>query len=194
METITYPLLIAAFVIATVTDLREQRIPNVLTFPLMLAGLVIHGMAGGLGGLTFAVQGLAVGLVVMLIPYMIGVMGAGDVKLMAATGALLGTTAVLHALLLTSIAGGVYALVVLLRHRDILLAIARRFKTAVFCFMGTRRFTYIPVTQAENGAEASAPKLPRLCYGIAIAAGTTTAMCIGFGMPSLLTLFSAGTA
>ncbi len=83
-------LVLAALIIAVVTDLKDQRIPNWLTFTLALAGLAFHGVTGGLDGLGFSLIGLAIGLGVMLPPYLIGVMGGGDVKLMAAVGACLG--------------------------------------------------------------------------------------------------------
>jgi len=83
---------------AAVWDLRTQRIPNWLTVPGLLAALVFHAVVGyvaggwsGLGsGLLTAVEGFAVGFGILLVLWLIGGGGAGDVKLMGAVGAWLG--------------------------------------------------------------------------------------------------------
>ena len=191
METIIYPILTTALAIAVVTDLKEQRIPNVLTFPLMLAGLVIHGLLSGMDGLTFAGLGLLVGFGVMLVPYCFGVMGAGDVKMMAAVGAMLGTSGVLHAFIFTSLAGGVYATVVLMRHWSTFVAILSRFKQTILSSFGTKELVYVPVTVGNGNPPANAPQLPRLCYGVAIAAGTFFTIAAGFGVPAALPFLQA---
>ncbi len=90
-----------------VVDVRERRIPNSITFPAMAVLLVVHGLGSGLPGLREAGLGLAGGFLVMLVPHLFGVLGAGDVKLMAAVGAGLGSSALLTAALFTSVAGGV---------------------------------------------------------------------------------------
>ena len=74
---------------ATIVDIRTRRIPNLLTATMAVMGL---GLAGaGVSGLTVwaAAAGLVLGLAVMLPGHLLGATGAGDVKLMAAAGALL---------------------------------------------------------------------------------------------------------
>ncbi len=104
MDHIIVPALIAILSVAVVTDLKAQRIPNFLTLPAILAGLAYHGLTRGLGGLSFAAAGLALGLAVMLVPYLLSVMGGGDVKLMAAVGAWLGVDDLFGAFLFTCLA------------------------------------------------------------------------------------------
>ena len=81
---------IGAGIIATValfTDTRRGRIPNWLTFPALGLGVALHSFVGGGDGLLFAAEGAALGLGLFLVPFLIGGMGAGDVKLLAALGA-----------------------------------------------------------------------------------------------------------
>jgi prepilin peptidase CpaA len=175
-DTLLRLALAGALLAAAYTDLREQRISNRLTFPLMLLGLAYHGMVRGQDGLAFAGYGLVLGLIVMIVPYLIGVMGAGDVKLMAAVGAILGPADLLNAFLLTSIFGGVYALGVLAMRLPYLKKVVRSLWDTMYVFLSTRRFVYVRV-DAEN-------RLPRLCYGVAISAGalvTMAAPILGFG-------------
>lgn len=89
-----------------VVDIRSRRIPNRITFPAMLLLLVVHGAFSGMAGFSEAALGLAGAGLVFLVPYSLGQLGGGDVKLMAAMGAALGSSAVLTLVLFTSIAGG----------------------------------------------------------------------------------------
>ena len=91
-----------------------KLIPNILTFPAMLTGLIYYTLTNGGEGLLFSLGGLATGLAVLLILFLMGAMGAGDAKLMGAIGALSGTHAVVNAALFTMVSGGVYALILIL--------------------------------------------------------------------------------
>jgi prepilin peptidase CpaA len=86
-------MLIAFLVAAVFTDFRDHRIPNVITLFAAAVGIVSHLYLTGLQGLGFALGGLAVGLACLLPFYLLGGMGAGDVKLMAAIGTFLGPQA-----------------------------------------------------------------------------------------------------
>ncbi len=108
---------VAVTLIATGTDARSRRIPNLLTLPALLVGLAAHAIAGGASGLGLACLGAVVAGGILLPGWVMGWMGAGDVKLMAAVGAWLAWPAGLFAALAALIAGGVIALVVAARHR-----------------------------------------------------------------------------
>ena len=168
MDILIIIALATALVTATVTDIRNQRIYNWLTFPLIIAGFATHTVFGGFAGLKFSAYGFALGFVAMAIPYFMGVMGAGDVKLMAGIGAWLGVEATATAFLFTCIAGGVYALIVLATNREILKRVLHNIAATFIIFLASRKFEFVPVTE-ENA-------MPRLCYGVAIAAGTMIAM------------------
>lgn len=102
-------LVIATGVAATIVDVRERRVPNVLTMGVAAAALVI-AMAGiGAVGLGGALGGLVLGLGLLLPAHVFGATGAGDVKLLAAFGALLGPADVFQAFLRAAIIGGVLA-------------------------------------------------------------------------------------
>lgn len=96
--------------VAAVLDVRGFRVPNRLTAPLLLAGLVMRVWAGGGAGLVAGLLGAGAGFAALVGCYAAGAMGAGDVKLGAAVGAWLGAPATLEALLVAALASGVYAL------------------------------------------------------------------------------------
>jgi prepilin peptidase CpaA len=98
--------------VACVTDLRSRRIPNVLTFGAALAAFVYHGIDGGLEGFLAAAAGWLAGVAIFFLPFFLGGMGGGDVKLVAALGAWLGPWLTVWLALYTGVAGGVAAVVV----------------------------------------------------------------------------------
>jgi prepilin peptidase CpaA len=103
---------LAIAVVACVTDLRSRRIPNLLTFGSAAAALAFHAATGGVWGFATACAGWAVGVAFFLLPFALGGMGGGDIKLVAALGAWMGPVAALWLGLYTGIAGGVLAIAV----------------------------------------------------------------------------------
>ncbi|MBA5639936.1 prepilin peptidase [Duganella sp. LX20W] len=156
-------------------DVRTRRIPNRLVFGGAVAGLAFQTLlpagAGlfaspfGALGLLNGLAGLGLGLALLLPLYMLGAMGAGDVKLMAMSGAFLGPHDVLGAALLTLMAGGVLALTVALASGRMGQVLAN-----------LRQLLLHALVRAGTGGTArlDAPPAPtgKLAYAIAIAAGT----------------------
>ena len=160
-----------AIVVATVVagagwgalvDLRTRRVPNALTGSLALAGVTLA--ASGMTGVSVwsSLAGLALGLALMLPGHVIGATGAGDVKLFAAAGAVMGAGRVLPAFLYATLAGGVIALVVAAqRHR-----LKHTLATAASLI----------ATRAANVAEIEGRHANnRFAYAPAIAVGTVLA-------------------
>ncbi len=100
-----------------VVDLYTRRIPNVLTFGVAAFGLALAALGFSHLTVTQALLGLAVGLLLMLPGHVIGATGAGDVKLFASLGTLIGPRAMLMAFMYTALAGGAIAIAVMLRRR-----------------------------------------------------------------------------
>ena len=98
-------------------DVRTRRIPNWLTFPAAALGLVAATVAHGGHGTVSSAGGFLVGLALFFPLFVLKGLGAGDVKLMGALGAWLGTSLVLGVAFYTTLAGGVLALGLIARHR-----------------------------------------------------------------------------
>ena len=109
---------------AAVIDLRTRRIPNILTATLAAVGLGLAAAGFGRVGLGASMLGCLLGLAFMMPGHIFGRTGAGDVKLLAAAGALLGPTDTIYAFLYTAIAGGALALVVAVARRRLSQTIA----------------------------------------------------------------------
>jgi len=155
--------LIIILTIAAATDLQYRKIPNAVTVPAMVYGLVCHTYLSGFDGLLFSVVGTVVGLSLLLLFYINGMMGAGDVKLMGAVGGILGPSGVFRAFLFTAMVGGIYALIVFALKGQ-LIRFLKRIILSLKLTMMIRRLTLVP---DEDKAS------PVLCYGIAIGVGTS---------------------
>jgi prepilin peptidase CpaA len=106
-------VLLVILCMAVLFDQRTRKIPN----PLVLAGLVVafflNALINGFDGFKQSLFGTLVGLLVLAPFFVMRVLGAGDVKLMAVVGAFLGPAGALLAILFTMIAGGFLAVIVL---------------------------------------------------------------------------------
>ncbi|MFC5469335.1 prepilin peptidase [Cohnella suwonensis] len=107
-------ILLMAIIACVVTDLRNRKIYNAVVFPALAAGIGIHAFADGWAGIAFSSLGFALGLGILLIPYMLGGMGAGDVKLLALVGTLKGAAFVAATSVYMALIGGLIALGIVL--------------------------------------------------------------------------------
>jgi prepilin peptidase CpaA len=106
MALLFFPLAITI----TYMDIRYRRIPNKLVLATLLVGLIVNTVFGGSQGLLLSVGGFALAFAVMFFFHVFGTLGAGDVKLFAAIGAVIGVSSVLPTLLLVALIGGVLAI------------------------------------------------------------------------------------
>lgn len=157
-------LLLSILSISAIIDFRAQKIPNMITFPAMIIALLYHLLAHGIDGLIFSASGLSTGIGLLIIPYILGGTGAGDVKLMGAVGAILGSKSVFVAFLLTALLGGIYAVILILINKKQFKGFFKKQLITLKLFILTREFIPDPVEKNT--------KKPKLSYGVVIALGT----------------------
>ncbi len=107
-------LVVALTLVAAVYDLRERRIPNWLSVTGMLVGVLANVMLAGVAGLKAAGLGFALAALVYVPLFLLRAVGGGDVKLMAAVGAIAGPGVWLAIFFATALVGGAAALVLTL--------------------------------------------------------------------------------
>ena len=161
-----YSILGLVLLISFITDVRNRRILNIVTFPAMGVGLLYYTITLGFKGFLFSGAGLLVGFAILLIPYLLGGMGAGDVKLLAAVGALTGTSFVLHSFFYTALIGGIIGLFLILK-RISLWKYVKSPTYTVYALMNMKGLTI------NKESKLTYP------YGVAITFGTLCAAFLG---------------
>ncbi|MCX5674635.1 MAG: A24 family peptidase [Planctomycetota bacterium] len=165
---LAWGVLAPVLVAAGVCDLRRGVVYNWLTYPAIVAGLVlgaVEGAAAGdtLDGLTNHILGLGFGFGILFVAYLLGGMGGGDVKLMGAVGALLGWRdwAALEAMFYSFLVGAAIGLIVVI-WRGQAGAVLRRMWMAI-------RILPLPTATLD---EATGTPTYRVPFGFAVCVGT----------------------
>ncbi|MDF2606954.1 MAG: prepilin peptidase [Bacillales bacterium] len=153
-------LLFIVLIVCIITDLKVRKIYNNVILPSLLIAIMIHLFNTGILGLIDSLQGFAVGLGVLIIPYFLGGMGAGDVKLLALIGAIKGSGFVLVTSIYMALFGGVMAIAFLLFQKGVY----QKMKVIIYSVCGIRFGVKIPLAISKD-RKATLP------YGVAIAAG-----------------------
>jgi len=154
-------------------DIKTRRIPNYLTLGAALAGLTYNLMSRGFPGLVDGFLGMLLGFAFLILPYILGGMGAGDVKALAALGAWLGPQLTVFLFCYMGIAGGIIALGCLVWQGILWERIKRYWNfllNLILCRSG-----------GVPGAPSAAPITDGIPYGVAIAMGMV--ILVGVGGP-----------
>ena len=159
-------LVTVTLVVAAVIDGYKLKVPNWITFPMIISGWIYSTVFFGWAGLGYSLVGTAVGLALLLPAYAIGGMGAGDVKLLAGVGAWVWGSVTFYAFCISAVIGGLIAVGMVLyrrawvKHRD-----------QFWMIWGEVLTVRDPEKLATIAAERKSSML-LLPYGIPIAIGT----------------------
>ena len=171
MHLLTISVLLLLLLVASWQDYRGYSIQNALVLTGALLGISLNTFLPAGVGILDSLAGCAIGLLLLLPFYMWRMMGAGDVKLMAAVGTFVGSSDILGVFLSTLIAGGVLALIVAL-HKGML---RRLLNNLTRIFMHMLRIDKSRFLQDSTSVpEATADSIGKLPYAIAITMGTLT--------------------
>jgi prepilin peptidase CpaA len=151
---------------AAIIDMRTRRIPNWLSLAGMLLGIAIHTFYTGFSGSLESLAGLGVALVVGFLLFAIGWLGAGDAKLLAAVGAVVGLPHTLEFLFWIIMSGGLVAMVAL-AVRGVLPGMLKRWWVTLSLSLSSRRWALVPGTDEEAVA---------VPYAVSIALGSAVAV------------------
>lgn len=162
-------LLLIVLIICLYTDLRYKKIYNIVLFPAALLALGYHLYTGGPAELWWSIKGLLLGMALLFIPFALGGMGAGDVKLMGVIGVIAGPSFVWIVFLATAIIGGIISLVILIKEKRLLLGL----KSVWYTFLSL--LGLMPRVNMFGTLETAARHGGSFPYGTAITAGTAVA-------------------
>jgi len=154
------------------TDLRSQKIYNIVLLPAVLAAVSLNTFFVGAEGFLASVQGLLLGMALLLIPFVAGGIGAGDVKLLGAVGALTGPELVFVVFLTGAVSGGLLSALLLAKRKKLLFTLKKIFHSAV------NKLLNIPVSFSFNKLDTAAEG-ESIPYALAISLGVIWAYMLG---------------
>ena len=160
-------VLLALVICAALFDVRYRKIPNWLTLLGVLVGLGLNAfLYQGWPGLRLSLMGLGIGFGIYFVLYALRAMGAGDVKLMAAIGSMVGWEDWVGIFIITAIVGGVAALLLVL--------LRGRLKKTLFnvSFILSEMKSGRPAYMGKEELDVRSPKSLGLPHGAVIAVGT----------------------
>ncbi|MBI1824905.1 MAG: prepilin peptidase [Planctomycetes bacterium] len=163
---LTYTVLIPGIVLASWIDFSQRRVPNWLNLTLILVGFVTQGTFHGWSGAGDGFLGMLTGFSLLIIPWMMHGMGAGDVKLMAAIGVWLGPKLTLYSFALGALIGGLAAVVMILSTGRLRMACANLGVIVAKCSHPQTMFTEFGSAKSFG---VSSQLLP---YGVPLTGGT----------------------
>jgi prepilin peptidase CpaA len=153
------------FTLACTTDTLKSKIPNLLNACLLLAGIALSTMALGLHGLLISLAGLGLGIGLLILPYIMGGMGAGDVKALGALGALIGPYDLLQVFVYTGLYGGGLALLHYLFKTDVKKAIRNGWLSIRLLVLARDAHLLVPAKESSGKASMRFPYATAIAFG-----------------------------
>jgi prepilin peptidase CpaA len=159
-------LLLIVVLAAAVYDVRYRRIPNWISVGGIALGVLSNSLRYGIPGLLFALAGFALGFGLYFLLYVIHAMGAGDVKLMGAIGALVGWKNWIAIFVIAAIVGGIMAMILIVARSRV----KKTFWNIGYLLNEMRRGRAAYVTREE--LDVKSPQSTGLPHGAVIAVAT----------------------
>lgn len=168
LSIISAAFLIPLAAIISYYDVCYRRIPNPFVLATLVAGILINTTLGGSQGALSSLGGCVIGFTLMFVLHVFGAMGAGDVKLFAAIGALTGANLILPTFLIVTLTGGVLGLASMIRAGQLKFTMMRVFQILIGLLPGFQlpRFP-VPVDRSYT-----------IPYGVAITLGSLISLAI----------------
>jgi prepilin peptidase CpaA len=160
---------IVVVTVAVVTDLLWRRIPNFLTIPAFVLAVVVRSVFQGWTGIGLAIAGAAAAPVLLLLLHGGKGIGMGDLKLMAAIGAMFGPMMAVVTVLLSAVVGGLIAILLMMRPGG---------QLADFLSVLSIGIPFIKKRKAEDAPTESQASTETMPYGLAIGAGSLLTLAV----------------
>ena len=167
---ITCAILVPGVLLASWIDYSQRRVPNWLNAGLLVCGLVVQAVYFGLAGVGDGLTGMLVGFGLLIVPWLMHGMGAGDVKLLAAIGAWFGPAMTFWSFALGAVFGGLAAVVMILSTRRLRSACSNLGVIMAKCSSPKTMFSEFGSAKSFG---ATSQLLP---YGVPLTAGALTVL------------------
>lgn len=162
---IFYAEVLALIILASVSDFRTYKISNSINYFFILLGTLSNLVFYGLRGLRSSVGGIIVPLIVLLLLYALRMLGAGDIKLFCAIGAIAGVKFVLYSIAFSVISGGIIALAIMLFRKNAVKRFAYFTTYLKSCLLSAAILPYSDFEDKSDGG--------KMHFSYAVACGTS---------------------
>lgn len=157
-------LLVTTLLVCSYTDLKHRKVLNKVLFPAAMLALVLQvALQGGQGALIW-LKGTLAGIALLLIPFLLGGIGAGDLKLLGVVGSFMGPGFVLRAFLVAALIGGLLSLIFLWKRKELKHTIKR--------IGGAIKLFLFSCFRVWNIGQMESEHVVTLPYAVTIALGT----------------------
>lgn len=156
---------------AMMSDLTTYKIKNTITYSFMIVGLISNYIMEGWEGIAFSLQGILLPVICLVALYVIRIIGAGDIKLLSAVGAVMGAGFASNVMVYSFICGGIIATLLILIRRNGIERIKYLLLYVRSCFISMKLIQYADLTDEQDGS--------KFHFSIAVVSGTAAAVIIG---------------
>lgn len=158
---VTYIELFILITLALISDIKTYKIKNVIVLSFIIMGLVTNFYLNGITGLISSLWGVIVPVLLLIILYFLRMLGAGDIKLFSAIGAIMGIEFVVYTITYSFVCGGVIALIIMLVRKNAKERLQHLFYYIKNCIMTFSLQPYTDFKNKKDGAKF------RFAYAIA---------------------------
>ena len=177
MITITIKLvaIILLITLALESDLRTYKIKNTVTYSFMLAGMILNLLSEGPRGFILSLLGIVLPLICLFALYALRFIGAGDIKLLGAVGAIMGASFALYAAAFSFICGGLMAIAIIIKGKNGMERLGYLLEYIKSCLLSGKLLKYTDFNHKNGNGEFH--------FSIAVASGTAAAYALFIYMP-----------
>ena len=170
-------LLELLLVLALLDDLKAYRVRNTITLPFILIGAAMNLCINGINSLHTVAIGILIPIICLMPLFSLKMLGAGDIKLFSAIGAIMGHRFVLSSMAFSFLAGGVIALLIMLIRKNLRQRFTYLFQYLIYCFItfSIKPYASIDFVNKDTVTKDISGKFP---FAIAVACGTVISLLI----------------
>ena len=150
---IKYIEIIILLILALISDIKTYKIKNNIVFPFVIIGFLTKMYLDGKEGIFFSLKGMAFPIIALIIFFVLRMLGAGDIKLFSAIGAIMGLEFVLYTIIYSFLAGGIIALILIINRKNGIKRFKHFFQYLKSCILTQSILPYTDFDDKSDGGK-----------------------------------------
>lgn len=145
--------IIILLILALKSDIKTYKIKNNIVLPFIVIGFLTNMYLDGIAGILFSFKGMAFPIITLIIFFVLRMLGAGDIKLFSAIGAIMGLEFVLYTIVYSFLAGGVISLVLIIIRKNVFERFKHFFQYLKSCILTQSILQYTDFDDKSDGGK-----------------------------------------